>query len=288
MARAAQIIRNFNLYNEKTQTKYSVILTKHLFEVRDGQHGRRIYMFDSIGQISHLLKYALNNYDLSKYINKGKVSIRFTYQNEVFGLLLVLEQTEDSICDITIITVDKIDVRHYTTYKLFHNVLHDIHSEEYVLNRSHLSRSSNLNTLETLKQYNCTYKIVCYDAIMDKINMDITYIRNWQSVIALLTDTPEYKDGLLSNTGAFWFDFTLFNRGQRYFKVSIVEYLPNEFYFIILNLVNKERFNNLREFFSDALPYYNNLSSIDIGAKPIIPKNPNPRKRLTIKKKKEI
>jgi len=133
-------IKDFNIkYNDQ---EIRVSLSAHMYQARKGQNYKRGFMFKTTGQIKKLLQYALEKYSLLEYKDKGKVGIMFTYTSNTYGLLVSVETKNENIVSIKIVTVDKVEERHYKEHVIFVKEKNKIMMHEYELKRSYMKYAS--------------------------------------------------------------------------------------------------------------------------------------------------
>lgn len=99
--------------------KYVIRRSFHFNSCRKKQNKKRSFIFKNNKQIAELINHAFNFNNLVVYVNK-KIALRFDYKEEKHALLIALDEQKDKTIKITLITVDKLDNRHYTIGKQFH------------------------------------------------------------------------------------------------------------------------------------------------------------------------
>jgi len=244
--------RTFTYYNQELNNNYRVIISNHMFRKRKNQKFKRGHMFKTVGQVERLLGYCLTKHDLEDYDGKGKVVVKFTYKDEIYGLLLEIRYNpniEDSVADITLITVDKQDDRHYNRYAMFHNETNLINMTEYKLRPSYCSDYTKPINLATHKLDNIAFKLVYYDNLNSKVNrlLDIapelsSFTNAFINKITKLNTIHDIYDN-----GAHWYKITLVTDVDLYLRISIVKIDENVYYILLLNIVGTSNYKHLRK-----------------------------------------
>lgn len=105
----------------KGNISYKIKVSSHFRQTRKNEVRKRGFMFKTIGQVERILLYAMRNRGIEDFIDKKRVVIKFSYFGEIYGLLISLDSSKikNNLVEITLITVDKEDTRHYTEHLMF-------------------------------------------------------------------------------------------------------------------------------------------------------------------------
>lgn len=130
------LLINRDMYFSVEKKKVQIHLTSHLFQKREGENQRRSFMFKSTWQYRHIISEAFTKYNIWEFRN-GKVVFLFKYNEDTYGILLDIKLLEENVYSVSIITVDKLDDRHFVKHEMFGKEKNKIYSD-YTLPFSYL------------------------------------------------------------------------------------------------------------------------------------------------------
>ena len=131
-----ELLVNRDFFFSVDEKELHVHLTSHLFHRRAGAKQRRSFMFKTTWQYKHIIFEAFSKYNIWEFRN-GKVVFIFKYNRETFGILLDIKLSKENIYSVFIITVDKLDDRHFVKHEMFGKEKNKIYSD-YTLPFSYL------------------------------------------------------------------------------------------------------------------------------------------------------
>jgi len=217
-----------------------VILTSHLFYKRKNENRSRIAVFRNSFQILDIIKYAIKEFDLLSYKDKGKLALivpvyerKFTISK--YGVAISVETSKDTCnykTDIIVITIDKQDTRHYKDSLQLVKSKYRFYLDNYCPTKSFVQKD-----LIFLNKVTCTLgnaKIFITPFFQENKNYLFDffpkgYINFFASVFG--NEIPKRL-----NRGAFWCLVTLKDQKQFYIRMAIEEsWDKNEFLIIVLN-----------------------------------------------------
>ena len=105
-----------------------VHLAKHLFKSRKGQTRPRAFMFKALWQYEELIKHAFTKNNIAEYANEGRVAYIFKYLKNDYGILFDI-RLRDGVYDVTVITIDMKDSRHFLVGGMFMKEKNKIYSD---------------------------------------------------------------------------------------------------------------------------------------------------------------
>jgi len=284
-------MNNFNYKNDVTNLDYVVSFSKHLFQRREGDSRPRGYMFETIGQIKRFLTFCFNDHDLGDYLNKGKIAVKFTYKNDIYAALIVLERNlniMDDVTRVTFITIDKLDTRHYNLFAMYHSALNTIDMSGYILRSSNYARHISYSKIGLVNIKSVKYTVINYPSIEYKINKLLDVITDCTPLFnSVLTKTISLdKDEHIHNNGAFWISVYLITGVKLYIKMTVIEYTEHTHFIIVMNVVTEKSYYSLIDNGRGDDPYYDlNINKVFGVTK--IENNINKRNIRIKKKSKE-
>ncbi len=224
-----------------------MILTSHLFHKREGETKSRFFsIFRNTFQLSDLINYAIKEVDLLSYKNAGKIAVIVSVVEKdkkinKYGISLTVEKSTDTCnfrYDITIITIDKQDDRHFTDCLQLNKSNYRFYFEDYIICKSYNSKSlSNLTTFKRNKQ-----------KIKVQFNKYFSTEGLW-FIDFLGVDTDRFFSGLFQhlankdniiNKGAFWYLIKINNQKELYLRFAIeTNWVQDEYQMILLDAKQK-------------------------------------------------
>ena len=241
---------------------YCVKYTAHLFKRRESQSFYRGFLLETIGQIERILKHAFNNYSMGDY-EDTKLVIKFMYEGETYGMLVALEYPNDGLANINgtveevlsnivIITVDKLDSRHYTKYRMFHNESEFLNMLDFELKPSHFSKYFELEHIcSNTKNKTDKFFIGKYNSLDDKIVYYGTKINTYHALFDSLLSRL-YTNGLteqIFDAGNFLLDISVDDDIVIYLKMNIstidITSVGRKHVIVLLNMISLNHYNNM-------------------------------------------
>lgn len=215
-----------------------IVFKNHMYKSREHQKYKRGFMFKTQGQIKDFIIYAFDNYGLLDYKNKGRVVIIFKYLNDTYGLLVSIEEQESRIIEISIITVDKIDTRHYTNHTIFTKEKNRINMQCYDLKRSYLKFAavSNCTVSITLNGMVNKYTILYSDKNELVIKQFLENVYD-DVLVSMIINKMIKRNINLINKGSKWLKLSINEDTKIFLQLSIEELYRDTFGFIILNVI---------------------------------------------------
>lgn len=243
-------LKNISIqYNDK---KISLVLSNHLYKKRDNQDFKRGYMFKTMGQWKDFFLYALKNYNILDFINKGKTSIIFNHFGDRYSMLINIESnyyTKPGYdLSITVITIDKIEKRHFTNNMIFGKESNRVTMQNYSTKKSFLKFAKE-NVSSVKFKINQTDKSDSFNLILTNVKNDqikallkelvseslIQYI-----VSKIILKRDKYE---IFNNGDFWIKIRTKENEYKFLNISIEQMFEHRFAFIILNIFDFNKKN---------------------------------------------
>lgn len=147
-----QISKDFSFKSNKLHI--DLHLTSHLFQRRKNEEKIRSFMFSAQWQYEDIINSMIIDYNILEY-GSAKVVFIFKHQKETYGML-VDQRVRENVCDITIITIDKIGERHFKESDIFFKENNKLYSD-YVLQNSFIKQVSKRVVSQSNFQFYETY-----------------------------------------------------------------------------------------------------------------------------------
>lgn len=218
-----------------------VILTSHLFikRVIKGVEEQQIrsHMFKRRTQYEELLTHAIRRCNLLEFADKGRVSIVFNYSGDRYAILLDVDtmaylnsqNNQDEKYSITVITVDKISIRHYSQSGIFAKEKNKIYSD-YTLPFSHILKIEHSHQSTAACSVYSTYY---FNTIAQSVKLD-----EQVNLIALNTLLINKAISNSFKFGSHWISFNTSVDRSFYILLSVESYKNEQFTQPIVILVD--------------------------------------------------
>jgi len=225
-----------------------LILTSHLFHKREGQERSRFFsVFRNTFQLSDLINYAIKKVDLLSCKDAGKIAIiapvaQKNGEIDKYGISLTVEKSTDTCnfrYDITVITIDKQDNRHFTDCLQLNKSKYRFYFENYIIHRSY--NSKNLFNLTSFKHNKQKIKVQLNSFFTTEKFRFIDFLG--AEVDRFFSGLYEYltKEGNIINKGAFFHLVHFTDQAKIYLRISIeTNWLQNGYQMILLNAKHKK------------------------------------------------
>lgn len=201
------------------EKKVQIHLTSHLFQKREGEDQRRSFMFKSTWQYRHIISEAFTKYNIWEFRN-GKVVFLFKYNEDTYGILLDIKLLEENVYSVSIITVDKLDDRHFVKHEMFGKEKNKIYSG-YTLPFSYLRQ------VRQRVDRGSGYEVYYSNYFMELDSFQ-TYRETVDQNRLLCSIRTRIERGSLL-IGVYWLTVPIDNKGKELFlKVSIEKIWRNE------------------------------------------------------------
>lgn len=196
--------------------RVSVHLTHHLFckRIIDGVTDAQIrsYIFKTRDQYEHLFSAAIEKYGLLDYADKGRVAFVFNAYNERYGILMDIVTKSNNYL-ITVITLDKIDKRHFVANTMFGKEKNKIYTE-YKLPMSFIESTINKVYRSKAFTFYHTEHFEVKFTVESQLENIISFVRLYDSIISRFTKcTLGYS--------IYWFRFAIGENRHMHMRVSI-------------------------------------------------------------------
>lgn len=208
-----------DMYCSVEEKKVQIHLTSHLFQKREGENQRRSFMFKSTWQYRHIISEAFTQYNIWEFRN-GKVVFLFKYNEDTYGILLDIKLLEENVYSVSIITVDKLDDRHFVKHEMFGKEKNKIYSD-YTLPFSYLRQ------VRQRVDRGSGYEVYYSNYFMELDSFQ-TYCETVDRNRLLCSIRTRIERGSLP-IGVYWLRVPVDNRGKELFlKVSVEKIWRNE------------------------------------------------------------
>jgi len=229
------ILNKLNPFNLVIQgKKLKIIFTKHMLKKRKGDKSSRSAIIKTFGQVKDLIKYAVDNYGLYDFINKGHIVLTFSFNNEFYSLLLSIDKKEDYYI-LTLITLEKTGARHYVSHVSFLKEKYRIFMNDFIMHKSFYYNKIVLNESFNLKGHRI--KIASNEYVSNKISELKNYLRGYESLFSRIISLCTKHS--LFNKGMFWIKFNTFDTKDLYMKFAAEEGINKIIVFYIFNIIDK-------------------------------------------------
>lgn len=152
-------------YEDKNGNVFIIKPSNQFFKKRNREDvlSKSLMVFKTTEQVSHLLQHYLEGVNLKELSSSDTtIALMFFQDNIKYGLLINLSfQGNDNVYNITLITLEVEEDKHYLFGEMFRNCDHKIYLNEYILPISYYKKSNTVKYYISYNDIKCKAQL-CY------------------------------------------------------------------------------------------------------------------------------